>query len=898
MNEQIRRRVLTPVTETSPNFDNTEPKPSDFLLLTLQNQEQKKHSDDVKYLVTRHRLHWYWAPVFISFWLLLYVFVAIPSYHRLPKPLLISNESQHPGRFIAERAAINLWNLIKLGPRVVGSSANEKDAIEFFRNAVKELKTKTNDQYDIEADVQIASGSYIHWKMVNMYQGVQNFVIKLSHKDSNDSAYLLVNSHYDSVPGGLGAGDDGAMVAVMLETLRVLSQSDKRLKHPVLFLFNGAEENPLQASHAFITQHKWAKNVKALINLDSAGSGGREILFQSGPNNPWLVMHYRRAVIHPYASTVAEEMFQNHLIPSDTDFRIFRDHGRIPGLDMANQYNGYVYHTVYDRPEIIPLGSLQNTGDNLLALIQEIANSTELANPEEYSEGHTVYFDFMGMLLVFYSETEGIILNVLVASASVAACIVSFHMMATNSSIALRSILCDVVRLFGIQFAATILAACSCFTIAALMDVMHMPLSWFTHSWMIFGLYFCPLFFSFAIVPAIYFTRTRTNPLPIGHRVQMLLHCHCLFLSFVTLILTAFRIRSAFMLMIALLFYTMGLIINIATKLHNRPLLWLIPHITWSILPFVFYAYQAHGVFVGFIPMTGRFGVNVNPEFIIAAFTTIVGILASGFMIPVLNIFHKSKTIICSLLAITVIFIIIAATPLGFPYRPVTSVQRFSALHTRRIFHDASGDVRRLDTGYFLMPSDRRTYTVRERVINMTQAHHLNSDCVREMLCGLPLYNHRWHKSRHSSLWLPGPDPKFDQLPQLNLTSKRLISDTVISYELELKGPDHMGVFIKPLQEAKVISWSFHSTPLLLNWKPPYFIYFSYGKDASPLKFWLHIEKSPNLNVKEKLLEIGISGHWNHHDHLLTNDFKEFLNSFPEYAYVTAWPASYESWVL
>ena len=59
----------------------------------------------------------------------------------------------------------------------------------------------------------------------------------------------------------------------MLEMLDVLMQSDRPFRHNLIFLFNGAEESVLLAAHGFITQHRWADQVKAFINLEAAGSG-------------------------------------------------------------------------------------------------------------------------------------------------------------------------------------------------------------------------------------------------------------------------------------------------------------------------------------------------------------------------------------------------------------------------------------------------------------------------------------------------------------------------------------------------------------------------------------------------------------------------------------------------
>lgn len=208
------------------------------------------------------KIPWYYAPFFAAFWLILYLAVVVTQINHLPQPLYRRDEADKPNDFIAERAEQTLIRLASIGPKVVGSVANEVTTVNFLLDEVAKIRAQASDYFEFEIDVQEATGSYVHWSMINMYQSIQNVIVKLSAKGSTTDNYLLMNSHYDSVPGSPGAGDDGSMVVVMLEVMRVISKSQGPLEHPIVFLFNGAEENPLQASHAFITQHKWAKNCK------------------------------------------------------------------------------------------------------------------------------------------------------------------------------------------------------------------------------------------------------------------------------------------------------------------------------------------------------------------------------------------------------------------------------------------------------------------------------------------------------------------------------------------------------------------------------------------------------------------------------------------------------------
>ena len=267
---------------------------------------------------------------------------------RLPaEPVTNSNR---PNVFQAWRARQHMEDLAALGIRHVGSQANEIHARQLIVSKAEAIQREASRAVDIDISVQnVSGGFYIDFLggMTQIYQNVSNVVVRLTARGVDPRHAFLVNAHYDSALGSVAASDDAVSCGIMLEAIRCLASDPSPLlaEHALLFLFNGAEETFLQASHGFVTQHPWAVSVRAFLNLESAGAGGREIVFQTGPEHPWLARLYSESVPHPHASIIAQEVFQSGVIPSDTDFRIFRDFGNIPGIDTAYFVNGYIYHT-------------------------------------------------------------------------------------------------------------------------------------------------------------------------------------------------------------------------------------------------------------------------------------------------------------------------------------------------------------------------------------------------------------------------------------------------------------------------------------------------------------------------------------------------------------------------
>ncbi len=221
---------------------------------------------------------------------------------------------------------------------------------------------------------------------------VQNVVARLH--GTKAGKVILVAAHYDSVPAGPGASDDGASVATMLEVARAL-RAGPAPRHSVVFLFDEGEEAGLLGAVAFVAESRWAREVGAAVNLEARGTSGPSLMFETGRHSLWLMPLFARAVPRPLANSLSYAIYRR--LPNDTDFSIFRKHG-FDGFNFAFIGSVSHYHTPLDNLQNLDPGSLQSQGDHALGIISALANA-KLGLP---TPGQAVFFDVAAWRMVWW----------------------------------------------------------------------------------------------------------------------------------------------------------------------------------------------------------------------------------------------------------------------------------------------------------------------------------------------------------------------------------------------------------------------------------------------------------------------------------------------------------------
>jgi hypothetical protein len=286
-----------------------------------------------------------------------------------------------PTEFSAERAIQHVAAIAR-GPRPIGS-ANHAAARDYIFQQLLALGLEP----EIQKTTAVNSSGALF-----VAGTIENILAR--KKGAGAGRAVLLVAHYDSVPTGPGANDDGVGVATLLETARAVTASDP-LSNDVMFLFTDAEETGLLGARAFLAEHPWAKEFEVALNFEGRGNGGPVIMFETSQQNGALIRALAKATAYPLANSLSDEIYKR--LPNSTDLTVFKAAGR-QGMNFAYIHGVTHYHTQLDNLENVDARTVQHHGSYALALTRYFGAAVAAVKPE----GDAIYFDLLGFLLVRY----------------------------------------------------------------------------------------------------------------------------------------------------------------------------------------------------------------------------------------------------------------------------------------------------------------------------------------------------------------------------------------------------------------------------------------------------------------------------------------------------------------
>ncbi|KAH0875113.1 hypothetical protein HID58_072475 [Brassica napus] len=381
-----------------------------------------------------------------------------------------------------------------------------REAATYIKTQLEMVKERAGPNLRVEVEEAQVDGSFsmmfIGHNISLGYRNHTNILMRISSMHSHDKdASVLMNAHYDSPINSPGAGDCGSCVASLLEIARLVVDSGWAPPRPIIFLFNGAEELFMLGSHGFMTQHKLKDTVGAFINLEASGTGGIDLVCQSGPGS-WPSNVYSQAAVYPMAQSSAQDIFD--VFPGDTDYRMFaEDYGDIPGLDIIFLLGGYYYHTSFDTIDRIIPGSMQARGENLISVLKAFTSSSKLKVASERKSldvdvdsdnfERAVLFDYLTSFMVYYPKRVAMVLHNIPAALFLFAPF--FLYMREPGTHPFLSVFWAFLKGFIHHTAGILLGVIFPVLFSVIRLLFANPMSWFAHSYLAFLMFIpCSVF--------------------------------------------------------------------------------------------------------------------------------------------------------------------------------------------------------------------------------------------------------------------------------------------------------------------------------------------------------------------------------------------------------------------
>ena len=322
-----------------------------------------------------------WTRLLLAVGLLTLILLGLEC-NKPPRPV---SATASPAEFSAERAMPRLLAFAQ-NPHFIGTAENGK---------VREYLIAELRALGLEPQVQTALGVFHSPRKLST--GIANNILVRIPGIATDRAKrkaIMLTAHYDSVPHGPGAADDGASVAAILETLRAL-QNGPALENDLVCMLTDGEEVNLIGAEAFVAEHPWAQGIGLVFNFEYRGNRGPMMMYETSPGNGRLIEGFAQAVAQPVGTSLNYELYKR--LTNDSDLTAFKA-GGLQGLNFAAIEGHPVYHTALDRPESLDQASLQHQGDIMLALVRYFGRR----DLSSLQGSDRIYFDFPGLGLVHY----------------------------------------------------------------------------------------------------------------------------------------------------------------------------------------------------------------------------------------------------------------------------------------------------------------------------------------------------------------------------------------------------------------------------------------------------------------------------------------------------------------